>query len=305
VPSEIRFQTKPQIALAQIRQALADEVEPGVVLADAAYGNDTGFREDLQLSAVNSINWARVMVQIAYYFAAAAALGAPGRSLGFSVPSGNFGNVYAGYAAKQMGLEVAQLIVATNANDILTRFFESGTMAMRGVAPTYSPSMDIQVSSNFERLLFDALGGDGRRVGETLQDFRKSGSFSLAADALAQLRGLFDAFRLDDAGTLAEMKAQLAASGEMLDPHSAIATAAAAACKRDDVEVMVSLATAHPAKFPAAVEAACGRTPPVPARLAAVLERAERCRTLPNDLAVLQSHIRETVTARRREGRAR
>jgi threonine synthase len=225
--------------------------------------------------------------------------------LGFSVPSGNFGNVFAGYGAKQMGLGIEQLIVATNANDILARFFESGTMAMRGVAPTYSPSMDIQVSSNFERLLFDALGGDGARVAATLQGFRETGSFSMAADGLAQLRGLFDAYRLDDAGTLAEMKAQLAASGEMLDPHSAIATAAAVACKRPDVDTMVSLATAHPAKFPAAVEAACGRTPPVPPRLAAVLEREERCVNLPNDLVALQAFIGGAVTDRRRESAAR
>lgn len=266
--------------------------------------NDTSFRKDLRLSAVNSINWARVMVQIAYYFAAALALGAPRRSLGFSVPSGNFGNVFAGYGAKQMGLGIEQLIVATNSNDILTRFFDSGTMAMRGVAPTYSPSMDIQVSSNFERLLFDALGRDGARVGETLTSFRETGNFSMAAEPLAKLRGLFDAFRLDDEGTLAEMKAQLATCGEMLDPHSAIATAAARARKRADVEIMVSLATAHPAKFPVAVEAACGKTAPVPARLAAVLEGHERCVALPNDLAELQTYVRETVSRRRGASRA-
>ena len=263
--------------------------------------NDGGFREELQLSAVNSINWARVMAQVAYYFAAALALGAPERRIGFSVPSGNFGNVFAGYGAKQMGLDVGQLIVATNANDILTRFFESGEMAMRGVHPTYSPSMDIQVSSNFERLLFDSLGRDGARVGETLTSFRESGSFSVNAERLSELCSLFAAYRLDDEGTLEEMRVQLAATGELLDPHSAIATKAAVACKRADVDAMVSLATAHPAKFPAAVEAACGRTAAIPERLAQVLTREERSISLPNDLARLQDYVREQAsTAQRR-----
>jgi threonine synthase len=263
--------------------------------------NDQSFREELQLSAVNSINWARIMAQIAYYFSAALALGAPDRKIGFSVPSGNFGNVYAGYAAKRMGLNIGQLIVATNANDILARFIESGSMSMREVQPTHSPSMDIQVSSNFERLLFDILQGDGPQVAETLQRFRENGSFDVDEKGLAKLRGLFDAFRLDDQGTLAEMRARLTATGELLDPHSAIATAAAVARRRADIDAVVSMATAHPAKFPAATEAACGRPAEVPARLAEVFEREERCVSLPNDLARLQEHIREKISMSRRK----
>jgi threonine synthase len=263
--------------------------------------NDQSFREELQLSAVNSINWARIMAQIAYYFSAALALGAPDRKIGFSVPSGNFGNVYAGYAATRMGLNIGQLIVATNANDILARFIESGSMSMREVQPTHSPSMDIQVSSNFERLLFDILQGDGSQVAETLQRFRESGSFDVDEKHMAKLRGLFDAFRLDDQGTLAEMRDRLTATGELLDPHSAIATAAAVARRRADIDAVVSMATAHPAKFPAATEAACGRRAEVPARLAEVFEREERCVSLPNDLARLQEHIREKLSMSRRK----
>ncbi|MCG8358783.1 MAG: threonine synthase, partial [Kiloniellales bacterium] len=166
--------------------------------------NDTGFRDEVRLSAVNSINWARIMAQIVYYFQAAVALGAPERDVAFSVPSGNFGNVFAGYAAKQMGLPVGRLIVGSNRNDILARFFASGAMTMAPVEPSLSPSMDIQVSSNFERLLFDLLGRDGAAVERTLNGFRQSGSYTLEGEALAQARALFSGFRLDDAATLAE-----------------------------------------------------------------------------------------------------
>ncbi len=253
--------------------------------------NDMAFRDTMNLSAVNSINWARIMAQIVYYFVAAVALGAPDRAVAFSVPTGNFGNIYAAYAAGRMGLPVSQLIVGSNSNDILTRFFNSGTMEMAEVSPTLSPSMDIQVSSNFERLLFDVLDRDGEAVAQTLQGFRQTGRFAVAPEQLQRLRRLFDCHRLDDAETLAEIAARHKASGELLDPHSAIGTAAAAAALRDDVSVVVALACAHPAKFPDAVKKAAGVHPDLPPRLADLYEREERCTVLPNDLSALQRFI--------------
>ncbi len=253
--------------------------------------NDMAFRDTMNLSAVNSINWARIMAQIVYYFVAAVALGAPDRAVAFSVPTGNFGNIYAAYAAGRMGLPVSQLIVGSNSNDILTRFFNSGTMEMADVSPTLSPSMDIQVSSNFERLLFDVLDRDGDAVAQTLQSFRQTGRFAVTPEQLQRLRRLFDCHRLDDAETLAEIAARHKASGELLDPHSAIGTAAAAAALRDDVSVVVALACAHPAKFPDAVKKAAGVHPDLPPRLADLYEREERCTVLPNDLFALQGFI--------------
>jgi len=263
--------------------------------------NDLAFRDDLHLSAVNSINWARIMAQIVYYFVAGLALGAPERAVAFSVPTGNFGNVYAAYGAGRMGLPVAQLVVGSNRNDILTRFFDSGTMAVSGVSPTISPSMDIQISSNFERLLFDIFNRDGARVREVMAAFRRNGSFSVAATEHQRLRRLFDAHRFDDAQTEAEIASRLRSSGELLDPHSAIATAAARAELRPEIAAVVALATAHPAKFPDAVERASGVRPELPARLADLYDREERCSVLPNDLAALQDFIR----SRRRNEPAR
>ncbi|HIC80831.1 MAG TPA: threonine synthase [Kiloniellaceae bacterium] len=253
--------------------------------------NDMAFRDTMNLSAVNSINWARIMAQIVYYFVAAVALGAPDRAVAFSVPTGNFGNIYAAYAAGRMGLPVSQLIVGSNSNDILTRFFNSGTMEMADVSPTLSPSMDIQVSSNFERLLFDVLDRDGEAVAQTLRGFRETGRFAVTPEQLQRLRRLFDCHRLDDAETLAEIAARHKAGGELLDPHSAIGTAAAAAALRDDVNVVVALACAHPAKFPDAVKKAAGVHPDLPPRLADLYEREERCTVLPNDLSALQRFI--------------
>ena len=263
--------------------------------------NDTGFRDEVRLSAVNSINWARIMAQIVYYFQAAVALGAPERDVAFSVPSGNFGNVFAGYAAKQMGLPVGRLIVGSNRNDILARFFASGAMTMAPVEPSLSPSMDIQVSSNFERLLFDLLGRDGAAVERTLNGFRQSGSYTLEGEALARARALFSGFRLDDAATLAEVAREDAASGELLDPHTAIGVAAARDAGLPPGMPVVALATAHPAKFPDAVERASGKRPALPAHLSDLYEREERMSVLPNDLVAVQTMVRER---RRVEGAA-
>lgn len=255
--------------------------------------NDGAFRDRVSLSAVNSINWARIMAQIVYYFAAGVALGAPDRPIGFSVPTGNFGNVFAAYAAGRMGLPVSQLVVGSNRNDILTRFFETGTMDMLPVEPSLSPSMDIQVSSNFERLLFDLLDQDGAAVAETLSRFRSTGRFELVPERLQRARRLFDGYRLDDEETLAEVARLHRTTGEVIDPHSAIGIAAARARRRDDVPVMIAMATAHPAKFPDAVERACGIRPDLPAALADLYDREERLTSLPNDLAGLMSFVEE------------
>ncbi len=254
--------------------------------------NDAGFRDEMALSAVNSINWARIMGQIVYYFAAGAALGAPGRPIAFAVPTGNFGNVYAGYAARQMGLPVEQLIVGSNRNDILTRFFESGVMAVAPVEPTLSPSMDIQVSSNFERLLFDVLGRDGGAVAGMLGAFRQSGRLELGEARESEALALFDGARLDDAGTLAEIARLQRETGELIDPHSAVGVFAGRRLRRDPAVPVIALATAHPAKFPDAVAEASGIRPALPPRLADLYDREERYAVLPNDLAAVQGEIR-------------
>ena len=254
--------------------------------------NDQGFRDEMSLSAVNSINWARIMAQIVYYFAAAVALGAPERALAFAVPTGNFGNVFSGYAARRMGLPISQLIVGSNRNDILTRFFETGTLRTGEVLPSLSPSMDIQVSSNFERLLFELYGRDGAAVAEALAELRRSGRVSLSDNCWREVLELFDGHRLDDDATLAQIAETDRASGELLDPHTAIGVAAARAKARDRTTPVVALATAHPAKFPDAVARATGRRPVLPAHLADLFERPERMTVLPADLAAIQAHIR-------------
>ena len=182
--------------------------------------NDLEFRDQVNLSAINSINWARLMPQIVYYFAAALRLGAPARKVAFSVPTGNFGNVFAGYVAVQMGLPVERLIIASNQNDILPRFFASGAMARETVVPSLSPSMDIQVSSNFERLLFELLDRDGAATATVMQHFAETGRFEVDDSVLARARQLFSAYRLDDAGTLAEIAETAAQSNMTIDPHS-------------------------------------------------------------------------------------
>ncbi len=262
---------------------------------------DTAFRDDVALSAVNSINWARIAVQIAYYFAAAVALGAPDRRVAFAVPTGNFGNVYAGYAAARMGLPVEKFIVATNRNDILNRFFESGTMSTAEVQPTLSPSMDIQISSNFERLLFDLYDGETKAVAEAMAKFRKTGQLAPGDARWKKALRLFDGARADDQATLAEIARIHRETGELLDPHTAIGVAAARA-KIDsgvlaDTDIpVVALATAHPAKFPDAVERATGVRPSLPPDLADLYEREEYFSVLPNDLG----QVREFVRARAR-----
>jgi len=262
--------------------------------------NDIPFRDAMHLSAVNSINWARIVAQIVYYFWAALKVGGPERPVAFAVPTGNFGNVFAGYAASRMGLPVSQFIVGSNANDILTRFFETGAMEMSGVHPTISPSMDIQVSSNFERLLFELYGRDGAKVAATLTAFRESGRFTVDAGTMAEARKLFTGARFDDVETKAVIGAHLDATGKLLDPHSAVGLAASRAKRADSDAPMVILVTAHPAKFPDAVEDATGQHPALPVHMADLFERSERVNPLANDLGAL----RDFMTARAAHGGA-
>ena len=257
--------------------------------------NDPAFRDEAALAAVNSINWARIMAQIAYYVSAAVSLGAPERRIAFSVPTGNFGDVYAGYAAYRMGLPVERLVVATNRNDILARFLASGIYQSGEVLPTISPSMDIQVASNFERLLLDLLGGDGPAVRAWMANFAQDGRAAVDDAALASARALFTGCKVDEAATAATMAAVLRATGELVDPHTAVGLAAAAAHRGDPSVPMVTLSTAHPAKFPDAVAAATGRRPGLPPFLADLHDRPERYDILPSDLGALRAHIRSKV----------
>jgi len=257
---------------------------------------DAAFREAARLSAVNSINWARVAAQIVYYFHAAVSLGGPDRSVSFAVPTGNFGNVFAAYAAKACGLPVDQLIIGTNSNDILTRFFETGTLSMGTVEQTISPSMDIQVSSNFERFLFDLYGRDGSALTLAMAEFRRNGTLAVGDNLHRMAQEAISASRLNDAGTMQEMKQVLMSTGELIDPHTAISVAAGRAMAREKSAPIVAQAAAHPAKFPDAVEQATGRRPALPPHLSDLYERTERFDVLPNDLATLQDHIRDRVS---------
>jgi threonine synthase len=261
-------------------------------LVKAAF-NDLTLRDALKLSAVNSINWARVAAQIVYYVWAAVRLEAPLRDMAFAVPTGNFGNIYAGYAARQMGLPIAQLIVGSNRNDILTRFFEARAMEMRAVEPSLSPSMDIQVSSNFERLLFDLLGRDGARVAASMNEFRRSGRLPVDEAAWQQALTLFSAARVGDEETLAWIRRIHDETGRIVDPHTAVGIAAGRAKRRDAKQPLIALATAHPAKFGEAVKRALGQEPPLPAALAELAKRREHCATLPNSAPALFDYLRQ------------
>ena len=255
--------------------------------------NDMRFRSDMSLAGVNSINWARVMAQITYYFTAAAQLGAPEQPVAFSVPTGNFGDVFAGYVAAQMGLPIAQLMVATNVNDILARTMQSGVYQTGDVVATASPSMDIQVSSNFERLLFEVTGRDGARVRAYMDALKQGGRFEMAENELALMRALFAAERVGEDETLDIMRAVKAAHGFQIDPHSAVGVGAAQRAVLPEGVPMVTLATAHPAKFPKAVHAAYGEQPQTPQRVTDMLDKAERFTPCANNLADVQAIIRD------------
>ena len=254
---------------------------------------DAAFRDDLRLSAVNSINWARMMAQVVYYVTASREV--PGAT--FCVPTGNFGNVLSGWIARRMGAPISDFVIASNANDILPRFINAGDMSMRGVVPTLSPSMDIQVSSNFERLLFEINSRDGGLTAEQLRQFAYTGKLALEPDQFDRwISGSFRAARADDAATLAEIARVHATSAMLIDPHTATATAAVHALA-DDLEgrPVVTLATAHPAKFPDAVARATGVRPALPDHLANLFDLPERTHQLPHDLAAVQSFVRSVA----------
>jgi threonine synthase len=251
---------------------------------------DEEFRVRHRLSAVNSINWARVMAQLVYYVTSALAVGEPGGPVSFTVPTGNFGNIFAGYGALRMGLPINRLVVASNRNDILTRFLDTGEMEIREVHATVSPSMDIQVSSNLERLLFDLYGRDGTAIADLMQQFRADGVVSVDAERVAALGENFAACRLNEDETLEVIKATYESDGLLLDPHTAVGVGAARRVGRGDGP-MVALATAHPAKFPDAVEQATGVRPALPPSLADLFDRPERYVSLPDDLGDICGHI--------------
>jgi threonine synthase len=254
--------------------------------------NDFDFREEVKLAGVNSINWGRVLAQVVYYFTAAVSLGAPHREVSFTVPTGNFGDIFAGYIAKKMGLPIADLVVATKRNDILHRTLETGAYTKEGVEPTISPSMDIQVSSNFERALFDAYDRDGTTVAAQMDDL-KGGGFEISQGAYEMLRSTFKSGRASEEQTQAAIQTYHARHGELLCPHTAVAVHVAEA--HLGTTPMVTLATAHPAKFPDAVKAASGVAAPLPPRMADLYDRPERVTRTSNDLAAIQAVIRERI----------
>ena len=257
---------------------------------------DAPFRTELRLSAVNSINWARVAAQIPYYVAAALALGAPEREVAFSVPTGNFGNVLAAWASRKLGLPVARLVVASNRNDILARFLASNDMSIRSVEPSLSPSMDIQISSNFERLLFELLDRNGAATAAAMAAFRATGRMAVPEAAWKRMTGVFHGFRLDDADTLAEIRRLHTGQNYLADPHTAIGIAAARALACQHGVPTVAMATAHPAKFPDAMQQATGMRPPLPKHLADLYDRPEKFTRAPLDLAAIQALVRATVS---------
>jgi len=253
--------------------------------------NDFAFRDEVGLAGVNSINWARVLAQVVYYFTAATSLGAPHRPVDFTVPTGNFGDIFAGSVARAMGLPVGRLVVATNQNDILHRCLTTGRYETDGVKPSISPSMDIQVSSNFERALFEAYGRDAAAVTQLMEELKAQGGFAVSQGALQALREVYASGRVSEDGTRATIRDTLAASGELLCPHSAVGVRVAEAHLSD--RPMVTLATAHPAKFPDAVEQAAGIRPALPPHMEGIMTKPERVTRVPNDLAALEALVRE------------
>ena len=289
-PSDVQRRQMTTVDAPNVRTVAVDGTFDDCQDLVKAMFNDVGFRERMRLSAVNSINWARVMAQTVYYVTAARALGEP---ITACVPTGNFGNVLAGWAAQRMGASVADFIVASNANDILTRFVNDRDMSTRPVVATSSPSMDIQVSSNFERLLFEMNDRNGARTGEQMVRFRDAGALRVTDDAHERwISGAFRAARFDDDEVAAEMRRIHAESGILVDPHTATGTAAARALAGD--HPVVTMATAHPAKFPDAVQRATGVRPALPDHLADLFDRPEHIERLPDDLAVIEDFVART-----------
>lgn len=258
--------------------------------------NDFEFRDGVKLAGVNSINWARVMAQVVYFFTSAVSLGAPHRKVSFTVPTGNFGDIFAGYVAKRMGLPIERLVIATNQNDILHRTLVSGDHRKTGVVPSISPSMDIQVSSNFERLLFDLYDREGSAISQLMDELNSKGSFALSQGALDRLRDEFDSANCSEEDTSATIRLTQDHYGEIVCPHTAVAIKAAAEVRGNPDTPMITLATAHAAKFPDAVEAACGIRPDLPPHMAGLFDRPERVTRVANDLSAIQAIIREGIS---------
>ncbi len=255
--------------------------------------NHKSLRDELGLCGVNSINWARILAQIVYYFTSAAVLGGPHRPVSFATPTGNFGDIFAGWIAKRMGLPIDRLVIATNANDILPRALAGGTYALNGVQATQSPSMDIQVSSNFERLLFEACGRDAGALRGKMASLQQSGAFAIEPAPLDAIRGEFDAFSVGEAETTQEIARTWRDSAYLVDPHTAVGLRAARLAQaRAPQTPLIVLATAHPAKFPDAIERAIGARPSLPGCLAGLLDRQEHFSILPNDQGEVERFIR-------------
>ena len=255
--------------------------------------NDFDFRDGVRLAGVNSINWARVLAQVVYYFTSAVSLGAPERKVSFTVPTGNFGDIFAGYIAKQMGLPIDKLVIATNQNDILHRTIATGAHTKQGVSPSISPSMDIQVSSNFERALYFAYDKDASAIAQQMDALRDEGGFTVSQGALEALREVFASGRASEDETRATIAGEFKSTTEILCPHSAVGVKVAK--EHLGTSPMITLATAHPAKFPDAVEAATGIRPPLPKRMADLYERSERVTEVANDLGALKTLIQERI----------
>ncbi|NHK26745.1 threonine synthase [Parvularcula flava] len=258
---------------------------------------DRPFREEMRIGAINSINWARIVAQSVYYFTSAVALGGPARAISYCVPTGNFGDIFAAYVARQMGLPIEMLCIATNENDILARTLAEGAYEPRGVAQTISPSMDIQVSSNFERLLFEASGRDAAAVRAMMANLKQAGRFDVPGEVLNNIRALFTAERSGEEETAAMIREVFETTGAVIDPHTAVglvATAKARAAGTLDGPV-VTLATAHAAKFPDAVKEACGVYPDPPVQLSDLYERTEKLTVLPLDQQEVQRFVASSV----------
>ncbi len=256
--------------------------------------NDFTFRDEVKLAGVNSINWGRVLAQVVYYFTSAVSLGAPYRPVSFTVPTGNFGDIFAGLIARKMGLPIENLVIATNQNDILHRTLETGAYTKGEVVPSISPSMDIQVSSNFERALYYAYGGDGAAVAAEMEDLNKGG-FTVSQGAIDWLRDQFTSGRASEEETMATIKATFLRTGQVICPHTAVGVKVAEESLSDTP--MITLATAHPAKFPDAVAKASGQEAPLPERMARQFEAEERVTRVAGDLGAVQALIRERLGA--------
>ena len=290
--SEVQRRQMTTVAGANIHNvAIRGNFDDCQALVKASFVAEPFLPEGRSLVAVNSINWARIMAQIVYYFYAAFAVGGPDRPVNFSVPTGNFGDIYAGYLAHRMGLPVNNLVIATNRNDVLHRMLTTGTYGRQPIEASLSPSMDISISSNFERLLFDLYEGDAAQINQMMTDFAQ-GDIGLSDTALSRAQKLFTSARVSDEETCDEIRMMWERTGQLLDPHTAIGTRAARLCTREGEGPMVTLATAHPAKFPAAVaRAETGQEPVLPGHLADLFEREERFDTLDNDLGTVQAYM--------------